>query len=76
MVGWIRIRFGRLAWLVEAAPHHLRWRWDGNVLVSPHGTRWEYRLARGVWLRREIAAKKGTPNNPTVTQTKFGLTQR
>ena len=79
MVGWTRIKLGRLAWLLESAPERLRWRWAGTGVVSPRGVRWEYRLARGVWIRREKEAQKATsekPNgnptsnwvNPTVTQ--------
>ena len=55
---WRRIRFERLAWLLEHAPERLRWRWRRNKktgpklqVVSPRGAAWDFKLSGGAWIR-------------------------
>ena len=62
---WRRIRFERLAWLLEHAPQRLRWRWQPNrkkgprlQVVSPRGAVWDFKLSGGAWIRHAEQAEQ------------------
>ena len=60
---WRRIRFERLAWLLEHAPERLRWRWRRNKktgpklqVVSPRGAAWDFKLSGGAYQARRFGS--------------------
>jgi hypothetical protein len=58
--GWERRSMEEIIVLTELGPEESRWRWGrmsvgGRVfmiLTEPDGTKWRFRLQRGVWVKR------------------------
>lgn len=72
MKGWVRVRFARLAYLLEGTPARLRWHWRVEVqgkkkrlqVQGPHGGIFDFQMRNGTWLRRVAPPEKGPVQKP------------
>lgn len=75
---WQRVRFARLAFLLEAAPPAIRWRWrlvkkpaPHLQVVSPRGVPWDFKLSGGAWVRKTgVTQAEPKPNRGQNQPTK------
>lgn len=57
--GWVAIRFNEIIRRTEFGPMETRWRWQKKTchgkpmltLLAPDGSRYQFKLTRGAWLR-------------------------